>query len=86
MSSARSALHSNINTKHEEEDRLFICVTLRGKKGSSLKLEPLVLVEPVVGVEQVAGNQSSPDCISVDARVDHLVFAHAQAEVFQCTL
>jgi hypothetical protein len=31
----------------------------------------------------MAGNQSSPDCFSIDAGVDHSVFAHAQAEVLQ---
>jgi hypothetical protein len=51
-----------------------------------VSLAARVLVEQVVGVEQVARNQSSSDCFSIDAGVDHLVFAHAEAEVLQRAL
>jgi hypothetical protein len=45
-----------------------------------------MLVEPVVGVEQVAGNQSSSDTLFIDAGVDHLILARAEVEVLQRAL
>jgi hypothetical protein len=57
-------------------------ISIIGKRKKS-ELAVLELVEPVLGVEQVARNQGSPDTFfSIDAGVDYLVFVHAHSEVF----